>query len=58
MADDFCVNSIYFLQLLWKTSILCRPGGLEELKGAVEILVCVTLSCILAGKQLRIFDRS
>jgi hypothetical protein len=39
MADDFRLKSVHFSQLPWKTSVLYRPGGLQELKNAHEISV-------------------
>jgi hypothetical protein len=53
MAEDFRVNSVYFSQLPWKTSILCRPGGLDELKGVVEISVRTTHAYNLNCKKAK-----
>jgi hypothetical protein len=50
MAEDFRLQSVHFSQLPWKTSVLCRPGGLEELNDAVEISVRLAIRHILASK--------
>jgi hypothetical protein len=50
MAEDFRLKNIHFPQLPWKTSVLCRPGGLEGLNDAVEISVHLTIKHISARK--------